>query len=92
MSVMPLINTTVMTTNNTNRSKLFKGLQKIGFAIPLMFVGPVIINSSFKNSEHPLYYPVLILGILICLFSMFFFFKGLNTMVSGFFNYPNTNK
>ncbi|MDN3710266.1 DUF6095 family protein [Myroides ceti] len=50
-----------------------------------MFVGPVIINSSFKNSEHPLYYPVLILGILICLFSMFFFFKGLTTMVSGFF-------
>jgi len=75
-----------MTTNNTDRSKLSKGVQRIGIAIPLMFVGPVIINSSFKNTNHPLYYPILILGILVCLFSMALFFKGLTTIVSGLFN------
>ncbi len=75
-----------METPKEDKVRIYKGLQKIFFAIPLMFVGPIIINSSFKNQEHFLYYPVLILGCLICLFSMYLFFKGLRTLVSGFFN------
>lgn len=75
-----------MTTPKTDKTKIYKGLQKVFIAIPLMFVGPIIIYSSFKNQEHFLYYPVLILGCLICLFSMYLFFKGLRTLVSGLFN------
>jgi len=65
---------------------LFKGFKKVGFAIPLMFIGPIVINSSFKNQNHPFYYLVLSIGILICLFSMYLFFKGIITMVKGLFN------
>ncbi|MBA5794077.1 hypothetical protein H1R17_00735 [Flavobacterium sp. xlx-214] len=75
-----------MENKETDKSKIYKGLQKIFFAIPLMFVGPIIINSSFKNPEHFLYYPVLIVGCLVCLFSMYLFFIGLRTLVSGLFN------
>ncbi|MEG1026427.1 MAG: DUF6095 family protein [Flavobacterium sp.] len=75
-----------METPKADKTKIYKGLQKVFIAIPLMFVGPIIIYSSFKNQEHFLYYPVLILGCLICLFSMFLFFMGLRTLVSGLFN------
>ena len=75
-----------METPKPDKTKIYKGLRKVFIAIPLMFVGPIIIYSSFKNQEHFLYYPVLILGCLICLFSMYLFFKGLRTLVSGLFN------
>lgn len=75
-----------METPKADKTKIYKGLQKVFIAIPLMFVGPIIIYSSFKNQEHFLYYPVLILGCLICLFSMYLFFRGLRTLVSGLFN------
>ncbi|RRA95507.1 DUF6095 family protein [Paenimyroides viscosum] len=75
-----------METPKTDKVRIYKGLQKIFIAIPLMFVGPIIIYSSFKNETHFLYYPVLILGCLICLFSMYLFFKGLRTIVNGLFN------
>lgn len=73
-------------TPEVDKTTIFKGFKKIAIAIPLMFVGPVIINSSFKNEENPFYYPVLALGIILCLLAMFLFFKGLITMVKGLFN------
>lgn len=75
-----------METPQTDKERIYKGLRKILIAIPLMFTGPIIINSSFKNQEHPLFYPVLILGCLLCLYSMYLFFMGLRTLVSGLFN------
>ena len=75
-----------MENSGTDKTRVYKGLQKIFFAIPLMFVGPIVINSPFKNEEHFLYYPVLIAGCLICLYAMYLFFRGLRTIVSGLFN------
>lgn len=75
-----------MENKGTDKVRVYKGLQKIFIAIPLMFVGPIIIYSAFKNEEHFLYYPVLISGCLICLYSMYLFFRGLRTIVSGLFN------
>ena len=75
-----------MTTPKADKTRIYKGLQQIFIAIPLMFVGPIIIYSSFKNKEHLFYYPVLILGCLLCLYSMYLFFRGLRTIVNGLFN------
>ena len=75
-----------METTNVNKVKIYKGLQKVLIAILLMFIGPIIIYSSFKNESHFMYYPVLIFGCLLCLFSMYLFFMGLRTLVSGLFN------
>lgn len=75
-----------METPKTDKTRIYKGLQKVFFAIPLMFVGPIIIYSSFKNKEHFLYYPILTLGCIICLLSMYLFFRGLRTIVNGLFN------
>lgn len=72
--------------NNVDKLKITKGLQKIAFGILFMFIGPVVLNSTFKNEGNVLFYPVLIIGIIICGSAMFLFFKGIKTLVKGIFN------
>lgn len=70
----------------TDKKKLFKGIRFLAISLPLLFIGPIIINSSFKNKEHALYYVVLSIGIICCLSAMILIFRGVKTMVNGFFN------
>ncbi|WP_255566908.1 DUF6095 family protein [Flavobacterium litorale] len=62
-----------------------KGLSFMAWAIPLFFVGPTIIHSSFKNQGHPLYIPVLGLGIIFCLLGMLMFARGIKTIMKSMF-------
>jgi len=71
---------------DSDKKTVFKGIRFLAFALPLIFIGPTIIYSSFKNKEHELYYIILSIGILCCIFGMFFIFKGVKTMVKGLFN------
>ena len=47
----------------TDKNILAKGVKYLSGALPLLFLGPIIINSAFKNQESPLYPYVLGLGI-----------------------------
>lgn len=58
----------------------------MAITLVLMFAGPVVIHTSFKNQEHPMYYPVLSVGILICISAIVLGFKGINTIVRALFN------
>lgn len=73
----------------TNKSVLAKGVKYLAGALPLLFLGPVVITSAFKNEKHPLYVYVLILGILIALAAMFLIFKGINTVLKSLFDTEN---
>lgn len=70
----------------TNKSVLAKGVKYLAGALPLLFLGPVVITSAFKNEKHQLYVYVLILGILIALAAMFLIFKGINTVLKSLFD------
>ncbi|WP_396209813.1 DUF6095 family protein [Flavobacterium sp.] len=70
----------------TDKSILAKGVKYLAGALPLLFLGPVVITSAFKNENHPLYVYVLILGILIALAAMFLIFKGINTVLKSLFD------
>lgn len=70
----------------TNKNILFKGIRFLGIALPLLFIGPSVIHSSFKNKEHSLYYPILVLGVLCCALGIYFIFRGVTTMVKALFN------
>lgn len=50
-----------------------------------MFTGPAVIHSAFKNQEHPLYIPVLIVGLLIAAFAIIFAFKGIRKIMNSIF-------
>ena len=69
-----------------NKEKVYKGIKTLGFILLLMFTGPVIIHSAFKNQDHVLYIPVLIVGISICISAIVLGFRGINKMVDGIFN------
>lgn len=75
-----------METKKTNRKLLSKGIQILASSLPLLFFGPIIINSAFKNEEHPMYLVILLLGILVCGFGVFLIFKGINTLVKSLFD------
>jgi len=70
----------------SDKKTIFKGIKFLAFALPLMFLGPTVLYSAFKNKEHFLYYPVLALGIICCILAMMFMFKGIKMMTDGLFN------
>jgi hypothetical protein len=70
----------------TNKKILLKGIQYLTGALPTLFIGPVVINSAFKNKENPLYPYILGLGIMICGFAVFLIFKGINTIIKSLFD------
>jgi uncharacterized membrane protein len=70
----------------TNKSILAKGIKYLAAALPLLFIGPVVITSAFKNEKHPLYVYVLIVGIIIGFAAMFLIFKGITTILKSLFD------
>lgn len=67
----------------TDKKILMKGIRYLGWALPLFFIGPVVIHSSFKNEGHPLFVPVLGLGIITCLLGMLMMFLGIRTIMKS---------
>lgn len=70
----------------TNKKVLNRGIRYLAMALPLLFIGPVIIHSSFKNQNNPMFYPVLGFGIVVCLTAMWFMFLGLRTVTNSIFD------
>lgn len=77
-------------TSGTNKKVLFKGVQYLSIALPLLFLGPIVINSAFKNKMHPLYVYVLVLGIVLSITAMFMVFKGVTTITKSMFDSDKT--
>jgi hypothetical protein len=71
---------------STNRKILAKGIKYLSGALPLILIGPVVINSSFKNQDNPYYEVVLGVGITFCALAIFFMFKGVITIVNSLFD------
>lgn len=70
---------------HTNKALLLKGLRYLGYTVFLMFAAPFAIYQAFRNQEHPLYLPVLILGILLALAAIGFGFYSIKTVVDAIF-------
>lgn len=64
---------------------MVKGIKKLALTILLMFLAPVVIWQAFKNEGHPLYWPVLILGLLLAFYAIYSGFKGIQTVVDSLF-------
>lgn len=70
----------------TDKKILTKGLKYMGWALPLFFIGPVVIHSSFKNQKHPFFIPVLGVGIILCFTAIALMFLGLRTIMKSLTN------
>ncbi|WP_461534287.1 DUF6095 family protein [Sinomicrobium sp.] len=69
----------------TDRELVFKSLKYFAYTLILMFSAPVIIYQAFKNQEHFLYWPVLIIGLLAAIAAIGMAFYSLRTLMRAFF-------
>ncbi len=74
---------------NTDKDLLVKGLKQLAYTIILMFLAPVIIWQAFKNEGHPLYWPVLIVGLILAIAAVGMGFKGIQTIIHSMFGKKN---
>ncbi|MGC1514314.1 MAG: DUF6095 family protein [Maribacter sp.] len=70
---------------NTDKDVLVKGLQRLGITVVLMFTAPLILWQAFKNDEHPFFWPVFGIGILLAGYAVFMGFKGIKTIMQSVF-------
>ena len=75
-----------MDRKHTNKTLLSKGVKFMAGALPLAFIGPVVLFSAFKNQDHPLYIPVLVLALLTMAGSIFLMFRGIATIMKALFD------
>ncbi|MBC8882483.1 hypothetical protein H9X57_00835 [Flavobacterium piscinae] len=69
-----------------NKELLFKGLKYSIGAIPLMFLGPILIHNAFMNKHTNWHYLVLGVGIFICITAVSFMFKGIKIIMKSLFD------
>jgi len=69
-----------------NKELIFKGLSRLFIAILFAFTGPVIYTSAVRNEDHPFFIPVLGLGLIACILSILYGFRGIKLLIKGFFN------
>ena len=69
----------------TDKDILVKGLKRLAYTVMLMFLAPIIIWQAFKNERHPMYWPVLILGIILAIAAVGMGFKGIATIMDSLF-------
>lgn len=70
---------------HTDKDLLIKGLKYIGYTILLMFSAPVVIYQAFKNKEHLLYWPVLIVGLLLGIAAIALGFYSIKVIMDSLF-------
>lgn len=77
---------TTMETKKTNKELLFKGIKIMGISLLMMFLGPTIFYIANSNQEKPLYIPLLIISLIICIGAIIVAFKGLSVLLEGIFH------
>jgi hypothetical protein len=74
-----------MDRKHTNKELLKKGIQYLAAALPLSFLGPATLYSSFNNQDKAMFIPIVIIGFLLFFGAMFCIFKGIMTIVKAIF-------
>lgn len=71
--------------NRTDKEILGKGLKQMAICLVLMFLGPTLLHLALNNNEKPLYIPLLIISIILCISAIVLLFVGINTIMNSIF-------
>lgn len=66
----------------TNRQQIIKGIQYLAFSLLVSFIAVYVISFSFQNKI----YTVTGLGVIFMFAAIYLIYKGINTVVKGFFD------
>ena len=69
----------------TDKDLLVKGIKYLAYTMALMFSAPVVIYQAFKNEENPLYWPVLIVGLILGVAAIAMGFYGIKVILDSLF-------
>lgn len=69
----------------TKTDTFYKSIKHFGLTAVLMFLGPIVLYQAFKNEGHPMYWPVLITGILIAIAAVAMLYYSLKLMMKAIF-------
>jgi len=70
-----------------NKQKtLFKGLKLLAFALPFLFIAPIVITIGFKALAKDNVYYILFLGLILALVAMSLTILGIKTLLNSFFD------
>lgn len=75
--------------NRTDKDILKKGIKRLAICLTLMFLGPTLLHLTLNNDDKPLYIPLLIVSILLCISAIVMLFLGLNTIMDSMFKKKN---
>ncbi|WP_221892465.1 DUF6095 family protein, partial [Winogradskyella flava] len=71
--------------NRTDKALLNKGLQRMGICLLLMFAGPSLLYLALSNDDKPLYIPLLVISLILCIGAIAMLFIGINTIMNSIF-------
>ncbi len=69
----------------TDKILLVKALKCLGYTVLLMFAAPFTFWQAFKNQEHPLYLPVVILAAILAIAAIGMGFYSIKVLMEAIF-------
>ena len=74
-----------MTQKHTDKELLVKGIKYLAITLPLLFLCPYLLTLSFLNKDNSSFYLFFALGIIAFVVVLFFFYKGIKTVLDSIF-------
>ena len=72
-----------------NKILFKKSLIKLTYFLFFAFSGRITMYQAFKNKDHVLYIPVLIIGLILFFLAIFNGFRGIKILVNSFLGQKN---
>ena len=69
----------------TDKALLIKGIKSFGYTAATMFIAPVVLYQAFKNTDKPLFIPVLIVGLVLAGLAIYLGFRSVNIVMDAVF-------
>ncbi|HET8737570.1 MAG TPA: DUF6095 family protein [Pricia sp.] len=69
----------------TDKELLGKGVKYLLYTTALMFSAPIVIYQAFKNPDNMLYWPVLIIGLLLAIAAIAMGFYSIKILLDSLF-------
>lgn len=72
-------------TRHTDKDMLIRGVKTMAICALLMFIGPTLLYLVLGNPDKPFFYPLVVIGVIVCIISIYLGFKGLKIIMQSVF-------
>lgn len=74
-----------MNHRKTNKEVLAKGVKILAMSLGAIAFGPILLYNAFMNKDHPFFWVVATLGVLLMLLAIFLILRGIKLILDSFF-------